>query len=93
MKKTWIFVTLITLVALFFVTATAMASPTGNASQRKTPDHTPGAMATARATEGNGNGNNNGQGNDNGNKSGNGNVNHPGKPSNFTGTISAVDPG
>jgi hypothetical protein len=92
MKKTWIFVTLITLVALFFVTATAMASPTGNASQRKTPDHTPGAMATARATEGNGNGNNNGQGNDNGNKSGNGNVNHPGKPSNFTGTISAVDP-
>jgi len=84
MKKTWIFVTLIALIAVLFTTAQVMASPAGAGSPFK-PSHTPGTQATAMATQGSP------QGNLQGNAQGNSNGQPNGKPVNNIGTIGAVD--
>jgi hypothetical protein len=81
MKKKWIFVTLITLIAVFFATAQVMASPAGGGSPFNPPTRTPGAQATVIAL----------QGNSHGNPQGNGVGKPNGKPINYRGTIGAVD--
>ena len=82
MKKIWIFVTILTLAALFFTTANVLASPAGDYLLKKTPIHTPGPRGTERGPggdpHGNGNGNGNGNGGWNGAENGNGFDNHPG---------------
>ncbi len=90
MKRIWIFVTLITLVAVFAATLNVMAGSSDPVSLRKTPDLTPRGHATKLATPGNppgngqsGNGQDeNGQGNDGQNGNGpKGNGSHGNKQS------------
>ncbi len=94
MKKIWIMITFVTLIALFVTTVNVMASGPQSAPADKPKTHTPGAKATERATEKAGKPGNpgNGNGGDNGNGNGNGN----GKPAKtklntFQGLIEAVD--
>ena len=50
MKKTWIIVTIVALLGLFFATTQVLASPADDVTPRKTQSRTPGARATERAT-------------------------------------------
>ena len=77
MKKILVFVTLITLAGILLISTRAMASPAVAVIPHHTPDHTPGAQATAKALQGNP-----------GNKEGG---NPHGKQANYRGTISAVN--
>jgi hypothetical protein len=84
MKKTWIFVTALTLIALFFATANVMAGSLDSHGLKKTPVVTSGAQATGQPTRGNSHGNGNGNGNGNGrgnqgNPPGNDKGNHKGQ--------------
>ena len=77
MKKTWLIVTILTLIGLFFVTTQALASPGLSASNNgHAPSNTPGAKATEVAAGGT--------------SQGIGNPN--GKHVNFRGTIAVVTP-
>jgi hypothetical protein len=88
MKKIWLLITFVTLIALFFTTVNVMASGPQSASAEKPKSHTPGAKATERATEkgipGNGNDNGNGQPGENGKP-------EKVKLNNYKGTIESVD--
>lgn len=79
MYKKWIFVTLITLAAMFFATANVLASPVTSADFKRTPFHFVGPQATPRATWAGPGNNGNGQGNDpdRGNAPGTGNGGWP----------------
>jgi hypothetical protein len=79
MKKTWIFVTILTLLAVFFATANVMASPVDNLRPKKTPDHTMGPQTTEIGPHGNPHGNGDGITDDHGNNAGNGNDANHGK--------------
>jgi len=76
MKKNWIYVTLITLIAVFFATAQVMASPANDARQFGKPMVTPGTQATAMAS---------------GHTQGNNASTLHGKRANYFGTILTVD--
>lgn len=88
MKKIWLLITFVTLIALFFTTVNVMASGPQSAPAEKPKSHTPGARATERATEmgvpGNGNENGNGQPGENGKP-------EKVKLTNYKGTIESVD--
>ena len=87
MKKIWLLITFVTLIALFFTTVNVMASGPQSAPAEKPKSHTPGARATERATEmgvpGNGNENGNGQPGENGKP-------EKVKLTNYKGTIESV---
>jgi len=93
-RKAWIFVTLITLLAMFVGTVNVMAGPADPVALRHTPDHTPRVEPTRRSTPDHpdGEGGQHGPGGGNDKHPGGGNP-HGNEQKNYQGSIAAVDAG
>jgi hypothetical protein len=93
-KKAWIFVTLVTLLAMFVGTVNVMAGPADPVALRHTSDHTPRVEPTRRSTpdKPSGGGAQHGPGGGNDKHPGGGNS-HGNDQKNYQGSIAAVDSG